>query len=432
MKSKFTKILNQISKSELLKNISVLATGTLLAQFIPIALQPFLRRQFSPEGYGAYSVYCSLVGILVVIASFKYELAIILPKKKKEAANILFLSLFINIFFTLLLLCITIIWKRQITEFLNLSHKYANYIYFVPLGTFLYNFYQSINYWLIREKRFLAISKNKISRRATEGVVQTGFSFIKNSFGLIFGDILGHITNVISGIFQSSKTGLSLKLFSFTKLIYVTKKYSEYPKLNLIPSLMSASSYLLPIILVNKFFSTEDTGYFDLSKMVLSIPLALIATSVSNVLLQKIAEKFKNNESFLRDLLPIAILLIFVAILEIVVIRFFGEELFSFFFGKRNVFSGKISEILVWSYALNFINASFSSVFIAMKKIKILSIWQIFYFFSILSLFLFKDLQFFDFLEVYVIIEIASYFIASLLMIYLVLQYEKKIKQMTT
>ena len=149
-------------------------------------------------------------------------------------------------------------------------------------------------------------------------------------------------------------------------------------------------------------------------------------------MLQKIAEKFKNNESFLRDLLPIAILLIFVAILEIVVIRFFGEELFSFFFGKRNVFSGKISEILVWSYALNFINASFSSVFIAMKKIKILSIWQIFYFFSILSLFLFKDLQFFDFLEVYVIIEIASYFIASLLMIYLVLQYEKKIKQMTT
>ncbi|GAH45447.1 unnamed protein product, partial [marine sediment metagenome] len=248
------------------------------------------------------------------------------------------------------------------------------------------------------------------------------------SYGLICGDLIGHLANVISVIYQILKSGLKLNILSFTKLKYVFSKYVEYPKFNIIPSVMSACSYLLPAIFINKFYSSENTGFFDLSKLVLSIPFALIATSISNVLLQRVAEKLKNGESFVKELLPIVTFVSVIAAIEIVIISLFGVDLFRLVFGEQWKISGQISRILVWSFALNFVAGSFSSIFISMGKIKLLSVWQLVYFIAILCLFLFKDYSFIDFLKVYVLIEIICYILISILMIIIISGYEFKIK----
>src|ERR1035437_7523294 len=134
-----------LRKSELLKNTSILISGTALAQLIPILLQPVLRRYFSPEIFGSYSVYLSLIGIFIIVFSFKYELEIILPRKDNEAANVFFMAVLLNVIFNLLLILVIIFWKSSLMQFLNLSEKFGDYLYFVPLGTCLFSFYQSLN-----------------------------------------------------------------------------------------------------------------------------------------------------------------------------------------------------------------------------------------------------------------------------------------------
>lgn len=414
-------------KSELFRNTSILISGTAVAQLIPILLQPILLRYFTPEIFGAYSLYQSLIGILIVISSLKYELAIILPKKDKEAAAVFFLALILNFIFNILLLIFIILWKSKILSYLNLSSAFSNYLYLVPVGTFFFSSYQSINYWLVRKKKFFPISLNKFIRRGFEGTAQLTFKFLKISYGLIYGDLIGQVANVLSGIFQGSKTGLSLRLFSWEKIKYVLKKYSEYPKFNIVPGFMSACSYLLPAIMINKFYSTENTGYFNISKLLLSIPLALIASSISNVLLQRVSEKDKSKLSIRKDLISILFFVILIALFEIAIIMFWAEDLFKIFLGNKWVFSGTISKTLVWAFSFNFIVSSFSSIFISLKKIKLLSAWQLLYFLSILSLFLFNNLSFNSFLKLYVLIEVLCSTIISVFMLYVVFNYEKMI-----
>jgi O-antigen/teichoic acid export membrane protein len=416
-------------KSELFRNTSILISGTAIAQLIPILLQPILRRFFSPDIFGAYSVYTSLIGIIIVISSLRYELAIILPKKDNEAAGVFFLAVILALVFNIFLLFSIIIWKTKILLFLNLSDAFADYLYIVPLGAFLFSTYQSINYWLIRKKKFFPISLNKFIRRGIEGTAQIAFKFLKISHGLIYGDIIGQVANVISGIFQGSKTSLSLRLFSWEKIKYVLKKYSEYPKFNVVPAFMSACSYLLPAIIINKFYSSEITGYFDLSKLLLSIPLALIASSISNVLLQRVSEKNKLKVSIRKDLLSILIFVGVSVIFEITIIMFWAEDVFRICFGAKYGFSGSISKILVWAFAYNFIVSSFSSIFISLNKIKLLSAWQLFYFVSILALFLFNNLSFNSFLKIYVLIEVVCCTLSALLMVYIVVNYEKMVRK---
>jgi hypothetical protein len=61
----------------------------------------------------------------------------------------------------------------------------------------------------------------------------------------------------------------------------------------------------------------------------------------------------------------------------------------------------------------------------------LLSIWQLIYFITILSLTLFRKLEFLDFLKIYVSIEVFCYLISIILMIYTVVVYERKIKILT-
>ena len=428
MKINFKFYTNHLLKSEILRSVSVLITGTVVAQLLSILLRPILTRLFSPESFGIYSVYSSLVGIIMILSSLKYDDAIVLPKSDKESTNVLGLALIINLIINIFIFLLVILLGKRIISFLGLPSNFpVPMLYIIPLGVFLFSSYQSLNAWLIRKKKYISVSLNKLVRRSSEGVSQITFAIIKAFNGLIYSDIIGQAANVATAAVQSGKNGLDLNLVSITKLKYVFRKYSEFPKYNLIPSLMSSSSYLLPPIFINKFYSSDTAGFFDLSKLLLSIPLALIAASISNVLLQKVSERFNRKESFLSELKPVLYIVLLISIFEIIAILLFGEDLFKIVFGARWIDSGRISRIMVWSFALNFIASSFTSMFIAMRRIKTFSFWQAFYFVAILSLLFFKHLPFNEFLKIYVAIEVFCYVAVVLILLSIIYRYESSL-----
>jgi O-antigen/teichoic acid export membrane protein len=421
---------NLFLKSELLRSATVLVSGAIIAQMISILLQPLLRRLFTAEDFGIYSVYLSLVGIIIVASSLRYDDAIVLPKSDKESVNLLGLSLIFNLTINLTILIIVLLSGEGIKAFLNLPENFpVSLLAIIPIGAFLFSSYGSLNAWLIRKKKYIAISVNKLVRRSTEGVSQVGLALLKIPNGLIYSDLIGQVANVATVAVQTRSTGLNLRQISIPKLKYVLRKYSEFPKYNLIPALMSSSSYLLPVIFINKFFSPESAGFFDLSKLVLSIPLAFIASSLSSVLLQKVSEKYNRKESFINDLKPVIIMVGMISFAEILLIMFFGEDIFKIAFGKQWIASGSISRIMVWSFAINFIVASLSNIFVAMRRIKSYSLWQFCYFLAIISLVLFKHLPFTDFLKIYVLIEVVCYLVIGCMMIFIIYRYEAEIRK---
>lgn len=428
-KIEFKFFTNILLRSELVRNASILLSGTVIAQLIAFLLQPFLRRFFSPQIFGIFSVYTSLIGIILVVSSLRYDDAIVLPKSDKESANVLGLALIFSFCINILLFIVVLIMGGKIISFLNLPSTFPSWIlYVIPLSAFLYSAYQSINYWLVRKRKFYAVSVNKLSRRGAEAVSQVGFALLKNTNGLVYSDIIGQSVNVLTVIFQSARNGLTFRFISLVKLKYAFNKYKDFPKFNLIPAFMSTCGFMLPPIFITKFYSSDSAGFFNLAQMLLSVPLGLVAASFTSVLLQRISEKYNNRISFLSDLKPVILVVGLISLVEIIAIVFFGEFLFKVVFGETWIFSGRISKILVWSFAFNFIVSTFTAIFVAMRKIKVYSIYQFFYFIAIISLLLFKNLGFVDFLKVYVAIEIICYTVLSAVMIFIIARYEHTLK----
>jgi O-antigen/teichoic acid export membrane protein len=417
-------------KSELIKNTSVLVSGTVAAHLITLLLQPLIRRFYLPGDFGSFSYYLSVIGILSVIATFRYDDAIVLPEKREDAANLVFLTISSSFVFNLLLFFALWFFGEKLLAIVNLDEKInLKYLPLIPLSIFFLNVCQSFNYWLIREKRFIKVSANKMIRRGMEGSVQTVSAFTSNPGGLMIGDITGQFANAVSATYFSLKTGFRLVFINPGRIKEMIKRYSDFPVYNLLPALMSTCSFFLPPIIITTFYSTTDAGYYDLSRTLLSIPAAFVASSISNVILQKIAEKYQKGESFLKDLKPVLILVISVAIAEVGIILLYGNSIFTIIFGKNWGPSGEISRILVWSFAISFFVSSFSCIFISMRKIKLYSVWQIFYFFCILSLFWLTKLSFYDFLRTFVVIEIGCFVIVTIMALIMIRKYEVEIKR---
>lgn len=416
-----------VSKSEFTKNTFILVIGTVIAQSIPLLLHPFLRRIYSPEDFGAMAVYLNIFGMLTIVSALRYEATIVLPKNNTEAANILSLTFIISLVFSTLLLFAILLFKDEIVQLINFPVKYANYLFFLPFGCAAFSIYQSMNYWLIRHKAFKASTTNKITRRAVEGLVQSILGILKIPGGLFVGDVSGNLVNTFAGIRQVFKNGYSTRMVSAKKIRYVFKKYIDYPKFNVLPTLLSSAATVLPFLFINKLYSTEIVGYLDLSRLVLSIPLIFISATISQVFFQQTTEKKHNSASIKKDIRNILYLLLAVVAVEVLVILFVGPELFGFVFGENYTISGKFSQILVFSFVLNFIGSAFSSIFITFEKIRLSSYWQITYFCAICSLLLFKDLTIENFLIAYVAIEIIMHSIYCAMIYFIVNRYEQKI-----
>ena len=86
------------------RDVTVLTLGTGLAQLINIGSAPLLSRLYSPKDFGILAIFLAVVGISSTLVTLRYETAILIPKSKKDSANIVVMSIFLAVVGSILLM----------------------------------------------------------------------------------------------------------------------------------------------------------------------------------------------------------------------------------------------------------------------------------------------------------------------------------------
>ena len=419
-------LLQTFKNSSFVRNSLTLIFGTALAQLIPILLQPILRRSYSPEQFGLISVYITIVGMFAAISNFKYESAVVIPKEKKEADHLIVIGLLLSFIMSLILLIIMYLMQDSWTTALKIDMEYIWFFYFIPLSVFLVSSFKCLNMYLIRNNAYKSSSRNKVLRRSTEGITQVTMGFKKNSFGLFTGMILGDIVNFIASLIESFKLGFRFSNINIKSLIKTAKNHWKFPVFHALSSLLNTISLTLPILIINEFYGEYQTGQYDLSRLILSLPMALISISLSQVYLQKMAGKIQKSDSIIKLFNTTSLTLFLISIPIICIVYFFSEPLFHLFFGPEWKDAAKMTSLLIFSQALKFIVSPLSASLVALSDVKYSAIWQTCYFLLIGSLFFLKNISLFDLLTIYLIIDLFSYSIYYFIIRFRILTYEAK------
>lgn len=404
-----------LKKSEFAKNSFILILGTGLAQLIPIALQPIVRRIFTDEEFGLFAQYYSIVAILSIVAGLKYESAIVIPEDDKKAVRILAGSILLNLFSSLILFIVLLFLGRQIFTFFGFSLDLLEYVWLFPISVFLIATNVAFNFWLTRKKKFKGLVYNKAVRRGSEGIGRIGLGYALKSGGLFLGTLVGDFFNFLMFLFQFKRSGGAFKGLKKNEINEALSEQSEFPKYALFPAVLNVVSTHLPVFLLSALFSKSIVGQYDGSREILAVPLALISLSISQVLYQKIVEDDRAQKPILKLMKSNALFLIVLACIGIIIFYPFGEPIFKFVFGDNWALAGRLSSILVFSYAIRFIVSPLSIIFIALKKLKIAAVWQIGYFILMLNLLWLQNVSIEEFILYFVLIDVFAYLIYGIL-----------------
>jgi len=250
-------LISKVKNSTFAINVIKLITGTALGQTIIVLSSPLLTRIYSPDDFGILAVYVSIISILSVIISLRYESAIVLPKDDRKARDLALLSIGIAFGFSLLLFLISSIFNKQLTELIGYS-EFSLYLYLIPLSTFFYGSFQTLSYYMTREQRFnqLAVSNTLKGFGIAGAQISWGVILQPGAFGLILGQIAGNgfaSFYLIHSTFRELVKRITPQIWKNLKVVLI--EYKLFPLFTSSTTFINAISQNIPALLLALFFS---------------------------------------------------------------------------------------------------------------------------------------------------------------------------------
>ncbi|MAO65621.1 MAG: hypothetical protein CL666_11540 [Balneola sp.] len=338
---------NPFLKKDFYKDVGTLIGGTGISQLIPIAVSPILTRIYTPEDFGVLAFFMAFTSILGVVATGRYEMAILMPKTDNNAKNLGALSFFIATIISLATLIIFLLYGHQILTFLNFG-IYTYLIFLIPIGIFAKSIFQIFTYTLNRVKHYKAIAGSKITRSIGGSGIQLGLGFLSfSSLGLVLGKLIGEILGCLYGFWITIRhKQYKNEKINWTKIQKLSKDYKEFPKYNAPHAFTNTASSNLPNILLASLFSSSIAGFYSLSHRVCFAPIQLISTSVQQVYSRSVTERFNEGKDIFEYSKSVFKQLSLLAIIPFTALLIFAPSLFEFIFGEEWRIAGVYSQFL--------------------------------------------------------------------------------------
>ena len=109
--------IRELFQSTFAKNVTMISVSTAFAQLLSALLSPLITRIYSPEEYGVLTLYSSILGLTVIIASLRYEWGILIADNDEKAINIVGLCFFVLFIYVLILFTTIYFFKDFIVFF---------------------------------------------------------------------------------------------------------------------------------------------------------------------------------------------------------------------------------------------------------------------------------------------------------------------------
>jgi O-antigen/teichoic acid export membrane protein len=151
----------------------------------------------------------------------------------------------------------------------------------------------------------------------------------------------------------------------------LSQRYREFHIFSALSILVSQASMEIPLLLIAFFFSSKIAGFYTLALRVVNMPMMLVGTAVSNVLLQKATEDPLKGEDLARDTIQLFGYLIYLSLPPVLILMIFGEILFGIVFGLEWREAGVFAQILSLSFLFAFLQRPLSVFFDAFERQKL-------------------------------------------------------------
>ena len=357
------------AKSSFLKSVSTLTGGSILAQVTGVLLSPVLSRLYTPHDFGVIGSLLAFTGIVSLLGSMKYDMALVIENDDEESRKLLDLNIVINVLMTIVATLILLLAPYCMSYFDNKDELVSLLPYGIPIILFsnLYNtYYARFN----REKEYKKMAVYQIIRRSTTVLSQVALGFlISSAIGLAIGGMLGVIVPVLLLVFIKSED----KLFNYTnidELKRIAAKYIKFPKFTAPQSFINLLSAQLPVFVLGYYFQLEVVGAYFFTLKLVQVPANFFGLSIRQVFFREAAQIKENLTDLKRLFIKLTFSLFLLGVLPISFFFYYSEDLFVHVFGIQWKLAGVFASWMFLWYGSTIISGPARSLFLVFEKQK--------------------------------------------------------------
>lgn len=372
----------KLKRNSFVKNVTVVASGTVIAQAIAMLSTPIIARLYGPENIGILGVFVAMTGIVAKVSGLTYPVAIVLPKEEKDAKLLVQSSIFLSIIMAVLTAVILLFFSYPIAKIFNLD-AITNYLYFIPLIIIFSTLLQVSEQWLIRIEKFKLTAKAVVYKSLIVNISKIGVGFFHPvAFVLILITSLGYLLHawlIVNNLkLKVRKNTLKLKN-NVSEMLTLLKYYKDFPLYRAPQELVNGISSSMPVLLLASFFGPAYAGFYSISRTILKVPTELLSKSIGDVFYPRITQAANRGERISNLLLKSTVALTLVGLIPFGVAIALGPWLFGLILGEDWVQAGEYARWLSLWLFFGFVNRP------STKSIPVLRLQGWFLFYEILT-----------------------------------------------
>jgi O-antigen/teichoic acid export membrane protein len=329
------------------RSVLTLMTGTTLASVIPVAISPVLSRLYSPADFGLFAIYVSIAGLLSVAATGRYEMAIVLPAEDGDAFELLTLSLVLAGAVTAVSLVAVVAFHSSLLAVLH-APALSAWLWLLPLGVLLMGFAQALTNWLNRKRSYSRIAQGRILQAVATAVLAVALARTALGAGsLILSAIVGQ---ALATVFLALAAWSGLRgsgLRATTRgMRSQAARYRDFPRINALHALVDNLNSTATVLLLSHYFSTVVVGHYSMVMRVLTAPVALIGTAITQVFYQRAADHHNRGGELAGLIRSLLLRSLWIAVPATAALLLGAPTLFSIAFGAKWAAAGGYARLL--------------------------------------------------------------------------------------
>jgi O-antigen/teichoic acid export membrane protein len=323
--------------------VSTLVSGSAGVLLVGYLAQPILTRLFSPAAFGEMDLFLATLGLLMPVASLRYEDAVLLPEDESEAGSVWMLALAILTVATML--TAGAVWALR--SRLDASGVLSWAVWLAP-ALFVTRAGKLAEVWLSRHRRFALVSRGQVAQagliavlRLAAGVREMGM------IGLLGGYLVGQAATAIYWLGAAIRRSGRILIESMhgQALRAAAVRYRRFAGYSTPSTLLNAVNTRLPFLLLGFLFDPATVGQFGRAFAVMAIPLSTFGAAVSQVFFVEGARTHSREE--LSELtVGVHRRMVAIGLFPAVAAAIAGPDAMAFFFGAPWVDAGHYVRIL--------------------------------------------------------------------------------------
>lgn len=355
------------NKHPFLKNILVLASGSVIAAIINVIAAPFITRIYTPEIIGIYSYLLSFAQLFWPVMNARYDMSIVTEENNEYIFPLIKVSLIISLF-------LGIIVSIGYGIYIYHSKEYSEYFYtsiflFVILLSFgIINVLTAYNN---RLREYKTLSLFQVIRSAFQNIIPVIWGYINpNVLGLLLPYTFGQILGVNYQFDPLKKHAQEIIKVKWKSLYKVAKIHYRQPLLSSPALFVNTFSYTSITIFVELLFDMSIVGFYSISTRLLGLPLNLVSGNVLRVFFEEASREFYQTGDYFKAFTKTVKFLIFIAIPMTVTLMIIPSKFYGLFFGEEWIIAGQYIQILAPMFGIRFIVSPLTAGFQISKKQK--------------------------------------------------------------